>query len=172
MNPGVPLKKTTSWMFFLGVIPFRIPCLSHQQEKKTTWFDAQAKRETHTTHTKSIPKARSTGTKMKPSIHGHMPKLKRIIPCKSSLTVWPAEFHEGKHRNRPGETRPTFAKHPQQGPPILTRATGCIKGALGANRAFDRDHLLLAEPSLNPRNLALRNLTSEPGPPRTLSGLS
>ena len=31
MNPGVPLKETTSWMIHFGVIPFLIPGLSHQQ---------------------------------------------------------------------------------------------------------------------------------------------
>ena len=32
-NLGVPLKETTSWMVFLGVIPFFIPCISRTDRK-------------------------------------------------------------------------------------------------------------------------------------------
>ena len=31
MNPWIPFKETTSWMVLLRVMPFLIPCLSHQQ---------------------------------------------------------------------------------------------------------------------------------------------
>ena len=31
MNLGIPLKKATSWIVFVGVIQFLIPCISHKR---------------------------------------------------------------------------------------------------------------------------------------------